>query len=266
MISVKMRGGLGNQMFQYAFGRKFSLQGKVVRYDTSWYVPHRTVDHPHPRPLRITHFNVEQFTEGKRLSTNIKVNEKDYVEGIFESENANFNGYWQYWPYYEDIIPQLRREFTLKEEYYTDEFIELKQRINDTNSTSVHVRRGDYLLQRKGGFHDLPPIYYFNAIRTVEGDLYIASDDIEWCRRLFTTDTTGRRVVFLDLPDYLTFELIRTCKNNVITNSTFSWWAAVLNENNKVICPKHYPGETLERSDTLRYPKEWIKVEDYIDE
>jgi hypothetical protein len=65
--------------------------------------------------------------------------------------------------------------------------------------------------------------------------------------------------------DYLAFELMRLCKHNIATNSTFSWWAALMNNNpnKKVICPIHYLGISAEESEQLRYPKEWNKVKDY---
>jgi hypothetical protein len=265
MNTIKMRGGLGNQMFQYAFGQLLRRQGKEVQYDVSWYIPRRTTYHPHPRPLRIDKFNVQHFVTGRWVKGNKKVQETQYDPQVFTQNNCNFDGYWQYYVYYEGILEELKQEFTLKEQYYTQEFLRLKQEIDATNSISVHVRRGDYLLQRAGGFRELPALYYFDAIRTVEGPLYITSDDMGWCRAVFQPDYTGRSVTFVDLPDYLAFELMRWCKHNVITNSTFSWWAAVLKEKEgRVICPVHYPGDTVERSAELRYPKQWEKIEDYV--
>jgi hypothetical protein len=257
-------------MFQYAFGKVFTLLGKPVAYDTTWYIPRRTELAEHPRPFRLDKFqvsslNVHSFVEGnpivyeKRVGFNMK---------LFELMNENnFDGYWQYYGYYEKIIPLLREEFQLLTEYYTDPFMKMAEKIWDTESVSLHVRRGDYLVQRAGGYSNLPMKYYFTAIREVKGDLFIFSDDIPWCKKTFIKQYfPNRRITFVDMEDYLCFELMRFCKHNIISNSTYSWWAALLNSysDKRIIRPKHYPGVVEKESDEYRFPKEWVKIEDFV--
>ena len=122
-------------------------------------------------------------------------------------------------------------------------------------------------MQRKGGYSNLPMKYYFSAIKELKGDLFIFSDDIPWCKNTFIKQYfPNRTITFVDMEDYLCFELMRFCKHNIISNSTYSWWAALLNTyiDKKVIRPKHYLNDSEQLSDTYRYPKEWIKMEDFV--
>jgi hypothetical protein len=183
-----------------------------------------------------------------------------------KTNNTNFAGYWQYYDYYEQIMPVLQAEFQLKPDVLTEGFLKVKEQISNTQSVSVHVRRGDYQLHRAGAFRDLPVRYYLDAISMIEGDLFIFSDDIPWCKEVFDKEYfPNRELAFVDMEDFLCLELIRLCAHNVITNSTFSWWGAMLNSNvnKKVVCPQHFPGVSIEESEQYRYPKEWVKIKDY---
>jgi hypothetical protein len=70
-----------------------------------------------------------------------------------------------------------------------------------------------------------------------KGQVYVFSDDIPWCRANFP-----KNFIFVDIIDYLAFDLMRVCKHHIIANSTFSWWAAYLNDNpdKVVISPKKW--------------------------
>lgn len=266
MNVVKLMGGLGNQLFQYAFGRMLQECGKDTAYDISSCETGRHLHSAYPRPYRLDKFQITNL----KVSTFIVGNPivLDHRVGcnldLFKLQNHNFEGYWQYLDYYIQSLPIFQQEFQLKSEVYTEEFLKLVDVILDTNSVSVHVRRGDYQTH-KGVFRDLPAKYYFNAITQVKGDLFIFSDDIPWCKEIFKKEYfRGREITFVDLEDYLCLELMKFCKSNIITNSTFSWWAAFLNDNLEkiVICPKHWLGD--QEIDTIHYPLSWIKSEDYV--
>ena len=271
MNVVKIIGGLGNQLFQYAFGTVLQKYGKDVKYDMSWTETKDRHNSKFPRLFRLPMFQLQHLNLGKCIQENPTINEckVGYSTILFKMQNENnFEGYWQYYPYYKDIIPQLQAEFQLKTEVYTEEFLKYAEMIWNTESISLHVRRGDYQLHRKGSFHDLKAAYYFDALTRVnhiKGDLFIFSDDIPWCRQTFDQDFFSRKLIFVDIDDYLAFELQRMCKHNIITNSTFSWWAAVLNNNpdKVVVCPHRYLGDNEEDSNNLRLPQEWIKVNDH---
>ncbi len=269
MNVVKMCGGIGNQMFQYAFGKMLLLNNKSVAYDISWYIPRRTEQSQFPRPFRLLFFNVASFDICDFVPGNPVVLEKrvGYNPKLFHLRNENnFEGYWQYYSYYERIIPVLHQEFQLRTEYYTDDFMKMAERIWNCESIGIHVRRGDYLLHRKAAYKNLPMRYYFDAIKTIKGDLFFFSDDLNWCRDTFQKSYfPNRQITFVDMDDYLCFELLRFCKHQIISNSTFSWWAAILNDyvSKQVVCPSRFLWSDEKESDEYRYPKVWVKMQDY---
>ena len=264
MNIIKVMGGIGNQFFQYAFGRVMSLNNVQVAYDISWCK--MAEGKRYPRPFRLDKFNTELFIADFISKQPLVLDHRvGFNLSLFDLRDHNFEGYWQYLPYYVKILPILKNELQLKTEFYTDKFMEIANIILETeDSVAVHVRRGDYLTH-KGIFRDLPAKYYFNALRSIpKGDLFIFSDDLPWCKDKFKPVYFNRKLYFVDLDDYLCFELMRLCKHKLICNSTFSYWAALLNDCGTVVRPRHWLGEMPERSDEIHYPKHWIKAEDYV--
>jgi len=270
MNVVKIIGGIGNQMYQYAFGQVLAQQGKKVSYDNSWYTTKKTDFFPYPRYYRLDKFQIPDLRLQSFSSRNSAMVESKtgFDLGLFRhTEDHNFYGYWQYYVYYTDLIPRLQKELKVKPDFYTKEYIDFLNEIRGCESVALHVRRGDYELVRKGDFGPLSARYYLSAIPKIRGDLFIFSDDTKWCRDVFKTEYYLRNITFVDLPqDYLCFDLMRLCKHQITSNSTYSIWAGLLNENpdKKVLCPKHFPNDTVENSEKYRYPKEWIKIEDYV--
>ena len=259
MNVIRLMGGLGNQLFQYALGRAQKENGITVRYENSSCL--RNADRRFPRPYLLDRFQIQvqlaPFMKRKFIRQSI-----GFSMELLKMDNYNFDGYWQYLPFLVDILPVLRKEIVLKPEFYTEEFLQLKQDILSTESVSVHVRRGDYQTH-KGVFRDLKFEYYHGAIKETTGDLFIFSDDIPWCKSVFSEKIFSRRIIFIDLPDYLSFELMKTCKTHIISNSTYSYWAALLS-GNPTRCPQHWLGDAKIDMEELHYPKEWIKMEDYV--
>lgn len=243
MNVIKIYGGLGNQFFQYAFGKMMETNGIEVKYDLSWYYDNSIKIHPKrwaafPRPYRLDEFN-----------TNVKVgsflNQKTIRENgvdlsLLKTDNCNFQGYWSSFKYSEAILPVLRQEFSLRSISYTEEFLKVREAIAGVNSVSIHIRRGDYI--GREGFQVLPLKYYFESLLKVKGDLFVFSDDIPWCKNNFKEDFFSRKITFVDLEDYLSLELMKLCKYNITANSTFSRWAAYLNDNPEkvVIAPPRW--------------------------
>jgi len=256
MNVIKIMGGLGNQLFQYAFGRVQMCNGIDVCFDNSTYSKLQKW----PRPYRLDKFETN-VTLGQFIKSQptIKDPQSHCEIDLLKLKNRNFDGYWQFVQYYTDILPTLQKEFKVKSELYTDYFTHLFFEIGcKENTVSIHVRRGDYLVQTWG---ILPFTYYLQAVQHTEGDLYIFSDDVPWCKAHFKQEYFNRQITFVNAgEDYLDFELMKRCKYNIIGSSTFSWWAAFLNENSdkKVIAPAQWLGGWIDNS--LIYPKDWIKI------
>lgn len=133
------------------------------------------------------------------------------------------------------------------------------QDILDSDSASIHVRRGDYV-----GLQDHHPVcgidYYAAAIQTLglNKRYFVFSDDIEWCKAVFHDDYT----IVSGLSDWEEMYLMSKCKHHIIANSTFSWWGAWLNthEYKNVIAPKQWFGPAKQLNTTDVLPKEWLQI------
>ena len=282
MNVVRLMGGLGNQLFQYAFGKAQMRNGIDVRFrlPTGKEMARNKGGRIWPRPYCLDKFRMEvpssPFLEQKTFYEHMvsgfsglrKLGEK-YDLGLLKMTNRNFEGYWQYIIYFQDFLPLLREEFQVKEEYHTVESLKLKDKIiSDEDSVSVHVRRGDYVFQ--GGFHELPFSYYFSALRLTKGNIYIFSDDIPWCREKFKEEYLSREITFVQLEEWLDFDLMRVCKHHIVANSTFSYWMAILNNDpvSVIVVPSGWISgarelgdkELMKKANEIYYLKEWIKL------
>jgi len=229
MNIIKLCGGLGNQIFQYAFGKAQMENGIEVLFDKLWFDSSKA-----KQPLRqyvLDKFKTDLKIIGRRSGKKI-INEKGFDIELLHKDGFYFNGYWQYPEYSKNVLSQLQQELWVRKELYSKEFLELRQEIilND-NSVAVHVRRGDYLYL--DGFPVMNMDYYNMAFEYIYGDLYVFSDDMDWCRKNF------KNAKFIHLNEYFDFELMRLCKHQIISRSSFSWWAARLNSNlyKKVVVP-----------------------------
>ena len=171
MNVIRVYGGIGNQMFQYAFGRAQQSNGIDVYYDISWMEERELRKQAYPRPARLNKFQAKYRIS--RLMHAPKVREHfaftsmgkiGFDLKLLKMDGYNFDGYWQYLAYFEHLLPELKQELKLKPEVYTHEFLQLRDKIRNSNSVSVHVRRGDYLTH-KGNFKDLVIDYYYDAIK-----------------------------------------------------------------------------------------------------
>lgn len=235
MNIVRVMGGLGNQLFQYAFGRVVEECSKFpTHYNTSWYNILRVP----PRPYILDKFQLRIQATTQLLPR--KVTEKiGYELPPLYSDGKFFNGYWQNPDLYSlKLVEEFRQNFHVKPELHTPEFKEWRDKIRGCNAVALHVRRGDYLIHPN---HLVLPLqYYQNALMYLDAmrkdiQVFIFSDDLDWCTDHFED------CYFVELPeDYLEFELMRECKHFITANSTFSWWAAYLSLNGIVIAPKKW--------------------------
>jgi len=264
MKTISIKGGLGNQMFQYAHGRSLELAGKKIIFDISFFNGNKAkIDTV--RNFKLDNFNIEtktEFSDRRHLLLDIYV--KIMRKIGFELEN------YQGEKYFKNIATKIRQEFTLKRSL-SAKGQEWQEKIQTTeNSVSVHVRRGDYVQNKKtNAFHGTCDIeYYQKALSEVEKrisdqniEIFIFSDDIGWAKENLTFPYPTHFVSSPEIPDYEEMHLMSLCRHNIIANSTFSWWGAWLNQNPDkiVVGPRQwFTNKTADELDIL--PPEWIKI------
>jgi hypothetical protein len=282
MIIVKILGGLGNQLFQYAASKALAIRNNSeLAVDASWY---DTVD-PNYRDVKLFNFNVtSKLAEKKELSRyrigKIIAKILPQVQGnIFTEKNPGFqpellelkgdwylDGYFQSEKYFKAIEETIRREITLKYSL-EDKYPEISTKIKNTNSVSVHIRRGDYLMAKHQTMHPIcTPEYYADAVGRIKNSiadpvLFFFSDDIEWVKENLKFDLPAEYVSSPDMKDYEEMLLMSRCKHQITANSSFSWWGAWLNSNPAkiVIAPKVWFGDPSKSTGDL-VPEEWIRI------
>ena len=263
---IGCNGRLGNQMFQYA-----SMRGIASVKGFDWVVPPENYDHTANYALFETFkmTNVQEknigFVEGEILKETIHCYDENLVDNC--SDNTNLDGFFQTEKYFENIVDEIRSDFTFKDEYLKPckEFIDSL----DTTPIFLHVRRGDAI--GKEHYHPVAPMsYYVEALKRFDKDTpcFVFSDDLDWCKsqELFKSD----RFLFndnIERYDYQSMDgsgsmqytllphvdlcLMSLCSGAIIVNSSFSWWGAWLQNNRgKVIASKPWFGPSASHLDT----------------
>lgn len=291
MILAVLNGGLGNQLFQYALGRRLALKhGVELRFDLSLLEANPT------RQYRLDKFQVrgkpasaqelERFYYCERqpyfrfLDREIQ-NALPYyrrrvvreISTVFDANvlkaprNTALDGYWQSEKYFREIRPTLLDELRLKNPL--DALNQnIYHQILSTNSVSLHIRRGDYVTNPVANqiLGVLSIEYYQNAMHILERaasnlHYYVFSDDIPWAR----AHLTAPNITFLEhnsfQSDYCDLVLMSACKRHIIANSSFSWWAAwlCLEPNKIVIAPKKWFNSANMDSKDIFSP-DWVQI------
>ncbi len=287
MIVVNIKGGLGNQMFQYALGRKLSLQNNdELLLDTSGLDRANQVGDIY-RP-----FSLGQFLVAGNIATPQQIQQYKNQYGIFSKILRKFrfkilrqmhigwepvvlktkgtkylDGYWQSPKYFESIRDVLLADFSLKKglsataEQFSDQ-------ISRSESIALHVRRGDYVANASvnKAYGECGLGYYQSAIEMVRAKtkdpvFFIFSDDIDWVKENLLI---GKKVVFVSgqgLTDAEEIILMSKCRHNIIANSTFSWWGAWLNQNpSKIVIAPEPWFEVNEKFFKDLIPKTWTRI------
>lgn len=292
MIIVKLIGGLGNQMFQYAAGRCLAH-----KYRTELKLDIRDFKNYTLRNYDLNGFSIiENFATSSELSRilfpsdrcdvkffkrviwsvsrirpveYIKETEYSFQQNFFKlPDNIYLDGYWQSEKYFLDIENIIRNEFSVVNPL-TSTSQDLAERIRNCEAVSLHVRRGDYVSDPKtNSVHGVCGVdYYSNAINMIRERIenpcfFIFSDDSEWARSNIKPDAPTTYVKHNDYSrDYEDMCLMSMCKHNIIANSSFSWWGAWLNENPEkiVIAPKKwFNSKNMDTQDLL--PDKWHKL------
>jgi len=158
-------------------------------------------------------------------------------------------------------------DLSLKNQFQSEQFLEKSKQIKNKNSVAIHVRRGDYISNPivNQQFGICSAEYYENAIRDIllkveMPEFFVFSDDISWCKDNLNVKDINIQYI-TGFKDYEDLILISQCKHQIISNSTFGWWGAWLNQNpfKIVIAPKiWYIDPTLDTS--MLIPTEWIRL------
>lgn len=286
MVVVRLRGGLGNQMFQYATARAVALRNgaelvldaRDFAYDAKrdYALKDFPIEARVPRPeelppdskagLRYAWWKF-RARRGGRLCREKGTAFEPRVLSL--GGDAILHGYWQSERYFADHAETIRAELTPATPPSAENAACLK-RIGSTRGVSVHVRRGDYVSDAKaqGIFASLKPDYYAEAAREMfrrlgqVPEFYVFSDDPDWAEaelKLPGPKTVVRhndgRTAFEDL------RLMSACRHHIIANSSFSWWGAWLNPSPDkiVIAPARWYGEAQKDNPDI-VPDRWIRL------
>lgn len=296
MIIVRLMGGLGNQMFQYATARRLAhIHGTHAIIDLSWF----STKSKTPRRYSLNHFSIKEMiatdedlvkypempiSKLRMLILRFHSIMKDPAPFRIVTETSSaFNpkvlsypnnivllGYWQSYKYFEDIRDILLTEFRpVNPESSNNK--EIRKFIEETNSVGLHVRRGDFATHRTiRKIHGCCGMeYYHKGIEYISSRVeyphfFVFSDDLEWVKDKLHTP---HKVVFVNEnhPDkeWLDLTLMSCCKHNIIANSSFSWWGAWLNKNQGkiVVGPaEYYAKKHLNRHSEDMFPPDWVRL------
>ncbi|MBO6241644.1 MAG: alpha-1,2-fucosyltransferase [Butyrivibrio sp.] len=259
MIIIQLKGGLGNQMFQYALYRSLLNRGKQVKIDdktgfvndklrmpvlSRWGLEYEKATDE--EVVALTDSKMDLFSRIRRKLTGRKTHRIDEVSGkfnpsILDLDEAYLVGYWQCDRYFDnkEVINELKEAFERKpQELMADASSwSTLQQIECCESVSLHVRRTDYIDEEHINIHNIcTEKYYKNAIDRIRRKypsavFFIFTDDKEWCREHFK----GPNFIVVELEegdgtDIAEMTLMSRCKHHIIANSSFSWWAAWLND------------------------------------
>lgn len=286
MIIIKFKGGLGNQMFQYALYKNYIYKNKEVKADLSFYNSnddHNGFELDKIFNIELNIANLEEIQYmgdckkriidkvrrrcGYRKKSHYVENEFIFDKNLLDKDNLYIEGYFQTEKYFKHIRNEILNSFSVSINDYRNEM--LIEKMKNENCVALHVRRGDYIKNKKtrkiyGGITTLD--YYEKAIKYINKNVknpvyYVFSDDIKWVQENLCIDSsiivdwnTGKE-------SYKDMILMSKCKHNIIANSSFSWWGAWLNINSTKIVVA--PNKWLNTKSTPDiYCKGWIKIDD----
>tara|TARA_Y100000310_G_scaffold221576_1_gene223170 strand:- start:26384 stop:27295 length:912 start_codon:yes stop_codon:yes gene_type:complete len=302
MIIARLKGGIGNQMFIYALARHLAIKNNTKlkldltymklsnerNYDLKYFnIPVKEI----PLPLGMTifpriFFKIFKILSKKKGLEHLYPVQKDnyFDESILKKKVFILDDYWQCEDYFKDIGDVIRKDFMLKPKSNEKNRLML-EKITNSNSICVHVRRGDIAEHKRGNEVGrlLSINYQKNAIKLIKKKVknphfFVFSDGLDWVKENLKINSPTTYVDINNQDEaYKDFNLMKHCKHFVIAHSSFSWWAAWLSENKGkiIIAPKTWlnpidkskiPKNTKKKWPYIRdegniIPQNWIRVE-----
>lgn len=290
MIISRIKGGLGNQLFQYAVGYSVAKRlNSELALDISFFpkqklrgykldmlnIDFKQKEIPNAMIRLLTNKYINKFLRKANIQK-IKLGDKysylqetksDIMDIVFaeKTDNIFLEGYYQSELYFKEERSDLIRQF-IPLYPMEDEYKEKEYEIKNTLSVAVHVRRGDFLKAQNDSnprHYLLGPQYYYNALKYLKEQLpenaiyYWFSDDIPWVKKNFE-DASNYQYVKLSTKncDIDEMMLMKNCKHIIAANSTFSWWASWLNESPdaiRIVPEKRFGNKHM-------IPDSWIKL------
>lgn len=263
-IRLKLYGGLGNQMFQFATGFTIAKRKNTkLSLDLS-YINQRQLFNGFEldkvfnifskvvflnKPLSIKSISLEEILiKFDKTFYNFKEPHFHYTPKILNIPNHSFlDGYWQSELYFNEYEKEIKELFTFSN-ISDEKNHSIALDINKSNSVSIHIRRGDFLLNRNDNHNIDLKEYYLNAIKKTyeyvkDPKFFIFTDDPDWVLKNFILDQPSHVVnINHGTKSFIDMYLMSLCKINIIANSSFSWWSAWLNskKNKIVFAPKYW--------------------------
>ena len=292
MIISRLLGGLGNQMFQYAAACALATAKRdSLLLDLSGFEEYTL--HNGYELRRVFMIDVEPASDaqiaqviGWRANTLSKRILKrklfSFLRGAHLAVEPHFNhwpglsrmpdqtymmGYWQSEIYFREFAPLIREQFRFRQPAQGQN-VQIAESMSNGESVSVHVRRGDYISDKKTQkiLSVCSLDYYRNAFNhiarvTQNPACYVFSDDIDWAKKNLTF---LKNPVFIQhnrgVDSHLDMMLMSTCKHHIIANSTFSWWGAWLNPSPEkiVVAPANWFCDDTSDADLV--PPQWLRL------
>ena len=277
-IRVNIVGGIGNQIFQYAFARAISIKfNKKIIFDYSWFLIKKNYKSEFILKKILKKNTLKQFQFTKHINFLFKIFTKlrliNYIKedtlayNIIENLNSTYtlvSGYWQNEKYFKDYRKVILSDIQLPDVNYLSKYIK-----PGFNHVGIHFRRGDYLSKINLSIHGMCDyLYYQEAIKYInqkskKNFYFIFTNDKLWAKKNIKKilNTDQFKIIYAK-NDIDEFSFFVKCNHFICANSTFSWWAAWLSvENNKiVIIPKKWFADDKLNNQIDIGAEDWIKL------
>lgn len=287
MLIIKLQGGLGNQLFQYAFGRLIALRrGEDLKLDKD-ILGQRGDTY---RSYGLEAFNIKADIASREEVLKVKypysliskawrffkakflrIFHIGFEAKMLKTKAQYLDGFFQSYKYLQPIERELKDELSLKNDNLEIKYPDILEEIRSTESVAVHIRRGDYVsdVKTKKAHFICDLSYYEKAFalikdklkeRNLEPKFFIFSDDINWAK----DNLKQENCIFVSRPEILDYEeliLMSKAKHNIIANSSFSFWSAWLNSNPEkiVIAPVLWNRKYRKAFKDL-LPENWLRL------